>query len=123
MTIKQMLYTLWKKVTTVSGETIIGSTSGSFIALRKCGKLVEFYFQYNASDGLINSWDWKTIFNLPEEWKPKYGVLFRVCSDRDNSSKSVLGIQSDGKLEISPRQGKIDDSTDVIRVVGHYLLK
>ena len=122
MTIKQMLYTLWKKVTTVSGETIIGSTSGSFIALRKCGKLAEFYFEYKASDGLINSWAWKTIFNLPEEWKPKYGVQFRVCSDRDNSSKSVLGIQPDGKLEISPRQGKIDDSTDVIKVVGHYFL-
>lgn len=123
MNIKQMLYTLWKKITTVSGETIIGSTSGTFIALRKCGKLAELYFKYKAAEGLVNSWDWKTIFTLPEEWKPKYGVEFRASSDRTNSSQTVVYIQTDGRVELCPRVGAIDDSTDIIKVVGHYLLK
>ena len=123
MKIKNMLYALWQKVTTVSDETVIGSTSGSFIALRKNGKVAEFYFQYKAAEGLVNSWSWKTIFTLPEEWKPKYGVEFRASTDRTNSSQTVVYVQTDGRVELNPRSGAIDDSTDSIKATGHYFLK
>lgn len=122
MKIKDMLYALWKKITTVSEETIIGSTDGTFIALRKCGKVVEIYIKYYASDGLISAWGYKIIATLPVEWRPKYNVHFRACTDRINSTQTMVSIYPSGDMDINPRQGEIDDSTDVIQCTGHYFL-
>lgn len=122
MKIKDMLYILWKKITTVSGETIIGSTDGTFIALRKCGKVVEFYTKYRASDGLISAWDYKIIATLPVEWRPKYSVHFRACTDRINSTQTMVSIYPNGDVDVGTRESKIDDSTDVIQCTGHYFL-
>lgn len=122
MKIKDMLYALWKKITTVSEETIIGSTDGTFVALRKCGKVVEINVEYHASDGLIPAWGSKIITTLPVEWRPKYGVHFRACTDRASSTQTMISIYTNGEVAVNPRESKIDDSTDIIQCIGHYFL-
>lgn len=111
-----------KGLATVSEETIIGSTDGSSIALRKCGKVVEFYGNYRASDGTLDSWQFKTITTLPTQWRPKYGMIYPTVSDRSDSFQTSLNIDLNGEVVISPRSGKISDTSDQITFTGHYFL-